>query len=81
MGSLTTVLTTFERLERSNATHLGECCQLKKMLKEEQAMKDRFRHVNQQQAKILAKMEKKMDHCETESKKGKEIVEYLNKEK
>lgn len=53
MERLTIALTCFDKLEKSNARWLTEATTLNALLRDEKQMKERFRQVNREQARIL----------------------------
>lgn len=81
MDRLSISLSCFEKLERSHTKWLAEATQLSTAIREEKAMKERFRQVNREQAKILSKMESRIDELERQLKKAKDLNEVIIKEK
>jgi hypothetical protein len=69
MERLQVSLSCFETLERFNTKWLAEATQLGMIVRDEKAMKERFRQVNREQAKILVKMEQRVDQLERQLKK------------
>jgi len=80
MERLQVSLSCFETLERFNTKWLAEATQLGMIVRDEKAMKERFRQVNREQAKILVKMEQRVDQLERQLKKQQDINEVMIKE-
>ena len=80
MERLQMSLACFEKLERFNTKWLAEATQLGMIVRDEKAMKERFRQVNREQAKILVKMEERIDQLDRQLKKQKDVNEVISKE-